>query len=121
MLMSEKFPSPYLRGADFEDAPPRVLIIKSVADEEVGKEREEKTVVRFHKEEKGLVLNKTNWRVIEKAYGDTDSWPGKPIELFGVVVEFSGESQPGIRCRIPKVKPAAKPVVDPEMNDGIPF
>ena len=107
MLMAEKFPSPFLRGIDFEDKPPRVLIIKSVADEEVGKEREEKTVVRFHKEEKGFVLNKTNWRVLEKAYGDTDNWSGKPVELFGIVVEFSGEAQPGIRVRIPRVKSPA--------------
>lgn len=118
MRMSQYFVSPFLKGADFEGEEARVLTIKSVDEEEVGKEREQKVVVHFREEEKGWVLNKTNWRVIEKHYGDTAEWPGKRIELFGAWVEYAGELQMGIRVRIPKPLP---PPPKAEIDDEIPF
>jgi hypothetical protein len=130
MKMREFFQSTFLKGADFEEGQTRILTIKSVDEEEVGKEREKKIVVRFQEEEKGWVLNKTNWRVIEKAYGDTLDWPGKRIELFGAWVEYAGEPQMGIRVRIPR-PPSATPIsvqkVPPRapsatpIDDSIPF
>ncbi len=75
--------------------------------------------VRFREEEKALILNKVNWKVIEKAYGDTEDWPGKQVELFGAMVEYGGETQMGIRVRIPKSPPAA--TKSQAIDDSIPF
>jgi len=119
MKMSQYFVSPFLKGADFEEGETRTLTIKSVDEEEVGKEREQKVVVHFREEDKGWVLNKTNWRAIEKVYGDTADWPGKRIELFGAWVEYAGEQQIGIRVRIPKSPPPAPK--SPPIDDSIPF
>ena len=119
MKLSQFFPSPYLKGSDFEDEGPRVLTIKVVAEEEVGKDGEQKMVVRFLGEEKAWILNKTCWRAIEKVYGDTEDWPGKQIELFGAMVEYAGETQMGIRVRIPKSPPPAPK--SPPISDDIPF
>lgn len=66
------------------------------------------------------MLNKTNWRTIEKVYGDTVDWPGKRVELFGAWVEYAGESALGIRCRIPKPLPSPAPKSGP-IDDSIPF
>jgi hypothetical protein len=118
MKMSQYFQSPFLKGADFEEGETRILTIKSVDEEEVGKEREHKVVVHFREEEKGWVLNKTNWRLIEKHYGDTLDWPGKRIELYGAWVEYAGESQMGIRVRIPKAPPPPRAT---PIDDSIPF
>jgi hypothetical protein len=124
MRMSDYFQSPYFRGADFEDVEPRTLTIKSVEQEEVGKERQKKMVVRFKGETQGLVLNKINWRTLENAYGATENWRGRPVELFGASVEFSGEMQPGIRCRIPKggsTDILPRPSSPAPIDDDIPF
>lgn len=119
MKLAQFFPSPYLKGSDFEDGGPRTLTIKVVAEEEVGKEGEQKMAVRFREEEKALILNKVNWKVLEKAYGDTEDWPGKKVELFGAMVEYGGETQMGIRVRIPKAAPAA--TKSQAIDDFIPF
>ena len=58
-----------------------MLAVESVDEEEVGEEREPKVVVHFREEEKAWILKQTNWRVIEKHYGDTAEWPGKQIDL----------------------------------------
>lgn len=126
LRICDYFPSPYFKGIDFEDAEPRVLVIKSVTEEEVGKEKQKRGVVRFRDESKGLVLNKVNWRTVEKVYRATENWSGKAIELYGASVEFSGEMQPGIRCRIPKGSSAdilaiKKPPASPPIDDDIPF
>jgi len=102
LKMADYFPSPFLKGTDFDEGETRRLTIKYVKEEAVGRQKELKAVAYFCEEEKGWVLNKTNWKTIEKAYGDTDNWTGKPIELFGAMVEYGGDIQPGIRVRIPK-------------------
>ena len=53
MKLAQFYVSPFLKGADFEDGGPRTLTIKSVDEEEVGKEGEQKMVVHFREEVKG--------------------------------------------------------------------
>ena len=63
--------------------------------EDVG-DAERKPVLHFEGKNKGLVLNKTNSRVIAGAYSDdTDPWAGKPLVLFPAVVDFRGDSDRG--------------------------
>ena len=115
MRVSDFFASPFVKGEDFEVKGPQILTIKSVDVEEVGKEKEKKPVVHFRDEVKAWVLNKTNWKTIEKAYGPTEDWPGKRIELFAAHVQFGDEEVVAVRCRIPKSPPKAP------IDDSIPF
>lgn len=107
MLMSEAFPSEYLRAADLQNRQVRAVIDR-VELREVGDDH--KPVLFFQNKEKGVVLNKTNATMIAAAYGDeTDAWIGKEIILFSMMVSFQGRMQPGIRVQIPQPrKPAGQ-------------
>ncbi len=66
-----------------------------------GKEQD-KLLLTFKGKEKGLLLNKTNAKVVAKAYGDDYSgWNGCDIILFPTVCEYEGKSVDCIRLRIP--------------------
>jgi hypothetical protein len=69
---------------------------------------------------KGLVLNKTNSKVIATAYGDdSKAWQGKEIILFMALVDFRGDQVEAIRVRVPKPQAApAKPQPTPTENPG---
>ncbi len=63
-----------------------------------------KLVLKFEGKEKGLVLNKTNAKVVAKYYGkDTLGWVGKPIEIFPTETEFNGSLVDCIRVRVEQV------------------
>ena len=76
----------------------------------------------FQDHDKGLVLNVTNTRAIEAAYGaETDDWVGKSIELFGSETPFQGKSVPCVRVRLPR-EPSADELTSPgDPDDEIPF
>jgi hypothetical protein len=71
--------------------------------EDVG-DTDKKPVLYFNGKDKGVVLNKTNSRVITNAYGDdTEAWRGKPLILYPAMVDFRGDMVEAIRVRIPKM------------------
>lgn len=114
MKTSEMFPSKYIAEADLGGTP-KVLIMRDIAFEEVGKTRDRKPVLYFEKAIKGLVLNVTNTRKIESLYGtDTDDWMGRPVELYGSETDFQGETVACIRVRAPRANGAAKAAPAPE-------
>lgn len=78
-----------------------------------------KLVLNFKGKEKGLVLNKTNAKIVGKYFGqDYDKWGGKEIEIFPTETEFNGQLVPCIRVRV-EVKSASK---DDDFGDSeIPF
>ena len=82
----------------------------------------QKLVLKFQGKEKGLVLNKTNAKIVAKHYGqDFDKWGGNEIEIFPTETEFNGELVACIRVRVqPKVAP---PVANAngDFDDPIPF
>ena len=135
MRTTDLFPSRYVKASDLDTGPQQVAI-RELAIEEIGqgKQREAKPVLYFHNRQKGLVLNVTNTRTIEDAYGvETDDWTGKTIELFATKVDFKGDRVDGVRVRVPKA-PDAKELVEPaspapaggggavaDLNDDIPF
>jgi hypothetical protein len=93
-----------------------------------GRDREDKLVVWFTNSDKGLVLNKTNNRVIRGAFGDdTDGWNGKVIVVFPTMADMRGSMVPALRVKLPPPKsngeaaaaPAPKPPTDPELNDEV--
>ena len=106
MKISNAFPSKYLKAADLQDRQVK-LTMQRVELEKI-QDDDRKPVLYFAKTEKGMVLNKTNSKVIANTYGDdTDEWEGKEVVLYPAMVDFRGDMVEAIRVRIPK--PAGQP------------
>ena len=136
MKLSEAFPSKYLSAPDIGDREIR-LVIGRIEIEKIGRDNDEKPVVYFTKAKKGLVLNKTNGKMIAGAYGEEmDQWEDKEVILFTMMVQFGDEMVDSIRVKIPKMAAPAKPAptravaaqpdpmpdnYDPADDDEIPF
>jgi hypothetical protein len=85
------------------------LRVKNVTEETLGQgaDKEQKLVVWFTNDKRGLVLNRVNNRTLRGAFGDdTANWTGKIIILFPMMVEMRGKMVPGMRVRIPPPKHA---------------
>ena len=97
--VSEMFPSRYLKSSDLNGREAK-LKISYLQDEDIG--GESKHVLYFVGKQKGLVLNKTNARVIGQAYGDdSDGWGEMEVVLYPTMVEFRGTATESIRVKIP--------------------
>jgi hypothetical protein len=116
LLASDFDKSKYLRAEDLKAE--KKFRIKAVTAEVVGNDqkKEQKLVVWFTNDERGLVLNKTNNRTIRGAFGDdTEAWEKKIIVIFPTMVDMRGKLTPALRVRIPPTKqtaaaaPAPKP------------
>jgi len=108
LLASDFDKSKYLRAEDLKAE--KKFRIKAVTVEEVGNDqkKEQKLVVWFTNDERGLVLNKTNNRTIRGAFGDdTKAWEKKIIVIFPTMVDMRGKLTPALRVRIPPPKQAA--------------
>lgn len=109
MLVSDEFPSRYLKASDLHGREVKV-VMQNVEKEKLGDEM--KMALYFKGKEKAMILNKTNAGTISDGYGDdTDDWYDQPLILFSVMVDFQGKVGPAIRCRVPTAKdnkPATK-------------
>ena len=107
LLASTYDKSRYFKAADL--AAEKKLRIKNVTEEQIGmdKDKEQKLVVWFTNDKRGLVLNRVNNRTLRSAFGDAvDGWAGKIIVLFPTTAEFRGKMGPALRVRIPPPKQA---------------
>ena len=105
LLASEFDKSKYLRAEDLK-AEKKLRIEKVTV--EVMADKKQKLTVWFTNDPRGLVLNKTNNRVLRGAFGDDVSgWKDKIVVVFPTTVEFRGKMVPGLRVRIPAPKQAA--------------
>ena len=105
LLASDYDKSKYLRGGDIKA--PTKFRIKAVTPEEL-KDRNGKTgkklILSFTTIEQELILNKTNLRALQGAFGDSvTDWVGKVIIIFPTMTDMG----PGLRVRIPPPKQAA--------------
>jgi hypothetical protein len=119
LLASSYDQSRFLKAADLERE--KKFRIKSVTEEEVGEKKEQKLVVWFTNDKRGLVLNKTNNRTIRGAFGDdTEAWKEKIIIIFPTPVDVRGKLTPALRVRIPPPKQtaAAAPAPKPTTPSG---
>jgi len=106
MNANDVYPTNYLKAEDIPT--PMTVTIEGVGMETMhdksGKEME-KPVVSFSELPKGLVCNKTNWKMLTKLFGDeTDAWKDKRITMVIVPVDAFGETVDAIR--LTPVKPA---------------
>lgn len=105
MNVRDLFPSKYVTAEDLAGRD-HTVTIAGIRIEDVGKEQEQRPVVYFAGQAKGMVLNRTNAKRISETYGaDTDRWVGQQITLYPSETDFGGESVPCIRIRPPQ--PAA--------------
>lgn len=120
--------SKFLRKEDFDED--RVMTIKSCSLEDMpGDQGDQKWVLFFREEQKGMALNITSIRVLEQAFGDdTDHWVGNKVKVYvDPNVSFQGKVVGGLRLMPPRKKPA--PVAPPplatdhgdDFDDDIPF
>jgi hypothetical protein len=121
--------SRFLRGTDLTVE--KKIKIRDVTGETVGRNKEDKLIVWFTNDKRGLPLNKTNNRVIKTAFGDeTDGWTNKIIVIYPTMAEFQSKTVPCLRVKLPAPKldgaaaaqPApvpkpAPPTADPDLND----
>jgi hypothetical protein len=118
MLINRLFRSNYLRANDLEDDMTTMTIDRVEID---SFQDGEKPVLYFTGEDRGLVMNRTNAKVVSDAYGpETDSWTGRPLMLFSSPVEFQGKTVDSIRVKIPKAPPRLVRS-EPRADDDIPF
>lgn len=123
MNIGDLFPSRYLRASDITR--PITVTISGLKVEDVagtGDPADEKPVLFFKQSKRGLVLNKTNARIIELARGpEIDQWVGREIVLFQTETDLRGQRVPCIRVRVDEVGgPEAGEAGDPDETD-IPF
>lgn len=122
MNINTAFPSKYLKAADAEED--LILTIKTVEVEKVGEDK--KPVVYFREQAKGMVLNKTNAKMISKIAKseNTEDWTGTQVRIIATEVEFSGDLVMSLRVR--ELKKAARSApdhapVDAPDDSEIPF
>jgi len=117
LLASEYDQSRFLKADDL-DGGERKFKIKNVTAEDLGGDG--KLIVWFTNDKKGLILNKTNNRVLRTAFGDdTAGWKDQIIILFSMMVSMQGRMVPGLRVRIPPPRQAStKPAGATFMSRG---
>jgi hypothetical protein len=115
LLASAYDESRYFKAIDL--AADKKLRIKNVTEEMIGmdKDKEQKLVVWFTNDKRGLVLNRVNNRTIRGAFGDAvDGWTGKIIVVFPTTAEFRGKMGPALRVRIPPPKQPSSTAAAPQ-------
>jgi hypothetical protein len=122
MNVNEIFPSNYLKAADLKGAQPRVTIATVVMETlGQGADAQQRPVIYFEGQEKGLVANKTNMNAIATVFGDeTDDWAGAEIVLYETMVDYQGKTTPAIRVKIPPRKPVRAMQTPVRNQDGPP-
>lgn len=129
--VSDMIQSKFLRKEDFDED--RIMTIRGVKLEDMpGDDGQQKWVLYFREEAKGMALNVTSIRVLEKAFGDdSDMWVGKKVKVYvDPNVSFGGKVVGGLRLMPPRTPKAPAPppqeerapvTSDDDFSDDIPF
>lgn len=127
-------PGKYLKASDFETA--QLWSIADLRQEPIQNQQtgkaDNKWILYFNEDDRGLVLNVTNRLALEDYLGfETDEWADKQVVVYRDKVSFGGKMVDAIRLREPrKAKAAAvkpKPAPPQESpaadmgDDEIPF
>ena len=108
------YDSAYLYAFDLKGRDVTVTIkeVRAVKVMNAEKKAQKKPVVFFResRDERGLVLCKTNGKTIAAMYGnDTDAWIGKRVTLYPTTVDAFGQTVEAVRIRPRVPAPASKP------------
>ncbi len=100
----QMFDSAYVGAWDLQGKDVTVTIARVVPGElaKAGTSKKDKApIMYFEGREKGMVLNKTNMRIIASIYGGfkVRQWIGKPITLFATTCQFGPNTVDCIRIR----------------------
>jgi len=119
MKEHDVYPSQWLSATDIPEGG-LVVTVRGVSLAEVGRDKDSKPVLSFEELDKGLILNKTNWRnmVLLTGEADSDNWPGATVELYATRVQFGGDEVDAVRIRKPKSKPAGTAPAKPTISNG---
>ena len=110
------FPGRFMAASDLEGELP--VIIDRIEKETFEGDGKTKPVAFFRGHEKGLVLNKTNFKSIAEIAGEDDNnWCGVNLVLFTMMVPFRDKVIEAIRIRRPTAEPDAN---EPPPDDGVP-
>ena len=107
LYASEFDQSKYLKAADIGEvgSEKRAKMRVVTKETDVGERQETKACVWFTNLDKGLLLNKTNLRVLQGVFGNSmEAWAGKIVVVFSSMEPFRGKMVPAIRVRIPPPK-----------------
>jgi hypothetical protein len=113
MKRQDVFPSRWLKASDLEGKKCRA-IMRVMEMQEITEGEGEKPILYFKRAQndavknKGLVLNGTNWDLIEAMYGDSDDWEDKEITLYPTKVTFRGKLTDAIRIEFNHAAPITK-------------
>jgi hypothetical protein len=100
----------YFSKEDLPGMKPILLTIKDVQPELMGDD-EEKLIMYFREQKKGLILNKTNINLLIVYFetADTDQWASRQVVLYyDRTVMFAGKPVGGLRVRPPRLQPQAQ-------------
>jgi len=120
MRRADAFPSKYYKATELPG--PITLTIASVTQEMIGQGDDQalKTVVTFREGDKTMVLNATNWGILEAAFGeDSDDWAGQRIVLRSEDTMFKGKPCKGLRVKPAPARAAAKPAPKPAVANDV--
>lgn len=106
----------YLGCYSLQEGKDLILTIKKTKKEVVtgqSGQKDDCLVAYFHEEEKGMILNRTNCRIIEKLYRTpyVEEWIGKRIQIYAKSgIKAFGVETEGLRVRefIPEPKDGKK-------------
>lgn len=109
MKIFDAFPSKYLKAADLQgrniEAIMQHVMLEEIKDPKDPEDAKVLPVLYFQGVPKGMVLNKTNAKVIAAGYGqETEAWRDMPIMLFSAMVDAWGETVDAIRVRLPAAR-----------------
>jgi hypothetical protein len=95
-----------------------LLTAKAVTQEPMqGDPNNEKYLLHFEEDPRGLVLNVTNARALGEILGDDSAdWPGQKVVLYATTTDFAGTTVDCIRVRAPKrqAAEATQPTESPD-------
>lgn len=110
----------YIGAYSLDEGQDLTVVIDSVQVEEVkgtGGKKEDCTVARL-RNQKPLILNVTNSKMIAKLYGPfIEDWAGKAITLYASTTKLAGETVECLRIR-PKVAERVKPSITDKRLDA---
>jgi len=102
---------PYIIGDSLKGKTVTMTMSRAVTEKVTARNQtEEKIVLYFGETDKGLILNKTNAKIIARLYGpETDKWNGGKVTLYTEEVKAFGDTHNAIRIApaIPADKPAS--------------